>query len=178
MSTRRRESYEYAALAARRRAAIQASPKNLFGSVPVNRYRTPLRVKNRNYRKPFYRQKKFTERRMKTLQDKIIVDRDGQCKVINSISQGTSSDQRLGHDILITGISIQGKTYIATADDYTGLHVLWFLILDKKPKGTSGELINVSDIFKLHDNEPFTAMVREDMTDRYRVIKKGVHLIS
>lgn len=178
MSYRRKGSDDYAVIAAKRKAAMNTVARNLFGTVPASRYRTPYRSYRYSSRKPFFRQKKFSEKRLKTVSDKITIDHDGETKVINSISQGTSSDQRLGHDVIINAISIVGKVYINNATDYSGLHILWFLVLDKKPRGTSGAPLKISDIFNIFDNEPCTAMVREDMTDRYRVIRKGVNWLA
>nr|UFP62918.1 AV1 [African cassava mosaic virus] len=96
----------------------------------------------------------------------------GICKVISDVTRGPGLTHTVGKRFCIKSIYILGKIWMdenIKKQKHTN-NVMFFLIRDRRPYGN--EPPDFGQIFNMFDNEPSTATIKNDLRDRFQVLRK------
>lgn len=91
---------------------------------------------------------------------------------MNVIKHGGGNGERGGRQAFLKAMYFKGKLYLsdATASAANSLNIChFFLVWDKRPGDTAP---GFPTVFTQHNNEPATAMINIEFTDRFRLLKK------
>nr|API65473.1 coat protein [Vernonia crinkle virus] len=96
----------------------------------------------------------------------------GNVRCLSDVTRGSGLTHRTGKRLCIKSIYIKGKVWMDENEkksNHTNTCMFW-LVRDRRPFGTSPQ--DFGQVFNMFDNEPSTATVKNDMRDRYQVLRK------
>nr|UYW62005.1 coat protein [East African cassava mosaic virus] len=96
----------------------------------------------------------------------------GICKVISDVTRGPGLTHRVGKRFCVKSIYILGKIWMdenIKKQNHTN-NVMFYLLRDRRPYGNTPQ--DFGQIFNMFDNEPSTATMKNDLRDRYQVLRK------
>nr|ADY17030.1 AV1 protein [East African cassava mosaic virus] len=96
----------------------------------------------------------------------------GICKVISDVTRGPGLTHRVGKRFCIKSIYILGKIWMdenIKKQNHTN-NVMFYLLRDRRPYGNAPQ--DFGQIFNMFDNEPSTATIKNDLRDRFQVLRK------
>ncbi|AEL28908.1 AV1 [East African cassava mosaic Cameroon virus-Ghana] len=100
------------------------------------------------------------------------VKHTGMVRCVSEVTRGSRSTHRVGKRLCVKSIYILGKIWMdenIKKQNHTN-HVMFFLVRDRRPYGPSPQ--DFGQVFNMFDNEPTTATVKNDLRDRYQVLRK------
>nr|CAJ78035.1 AV1 protein [East African cassava mosaic virus (Uganda variant)] len=96
----------------------------------------------------------------------------GICKVISDVTRGPGLTHRVGKRFCIKSIYILGKIRMdenSKKQNHTN-NVMLYRRRDRRPYGNAPQ--DFGQIFNMFDNEPSTATIKNDLRDRFQVLRK------
>nr|AEG90521.1 coat protein [East African cassava mosaic virus-Kenya] len=96
----------------------------------------------------------------------------GMVRCVSDVTRGSGITHRVGKRFCVKSIYILGKIWMdenIKKQNHTN-HVMFFLVRDRRPYGPSPQ--DFGQVFNMFDNEPTTATVKNDLRDRYQVLRK------
>nr|CCM09578.1 coat protein [East African cassava mosaic Kenya virus] len=93
-------------------------------------------------------------------------------RCVSDVTRGPGITHRVGKRFCVKSIYILGKIWMdenVKKQNHTN-HVMFFLVRDRRPYGPSPQ--DFGQVFNMFDNEPTTATVKNDLRDRYQVLRK------
>nr|QCQ82651.1 AV1 protein [East African cassava mosaic virus]QCQ82657.1 AV1 protein [East African cassava mosaic virus]QCQ82663.1 AV1 protein [East African cassava mosaic virus] len=100
------------------------------------------------------------------------VKHTGMVRCVSDVTRGPGITHRVGKRFCVKSIYILGKIWMdenIKKQNHTN-HVMFFLVRDRRPYGPSPQ--DFGQVFNMFDNEPTTATVKNDLRDRYQVLRK------
>nr|QCQ82639.1 AV1 protein [East African cassava mosaic Zanzibar virus] len=100
------------------------------------------------------------------------VKHTGMVRCVSDVTRGPGITHRVGKRFCVKSIYILGKIWMdenIKKQNHTN-HVMFFLVRDRRPYGPSPQ--DFGQVFNMFDNEPDTATVKNDLRDRYQVLRK------
>ncbi|CCF12087.1 coat protein (CP) [Cassava mosaic Madagascar virus] len=100
------------------------------------------------------------------------VKHTGTVRCVSDVTRGPGITHRVGKRFCIKSIYVLGKIWMdenIKKQNHTN-QVMFFLVRDRRPYGTSP--MDFGQVFNMFDNEPSTATVKNDLRDRYQVMRK------
>nr|AEG89801.1 coat protein [East African cassava mosaic Kenya virus] len=100
------------------------------------------------------------------------VKHTGMVRCVSDVTRGSGITHRVGKRFCVKSIYILGKIWMdenIKKQNHTN-HVMFFLVRDRRPYGQSPQ--DFGQVFNMFDNEPTTATVKNDLRDRYQVLRK------
>nr|CAJ78107.1 AV1 protein [East African cassava mosaic virus] len=100
------------------------------------------------------------------------VKHTGMVRCVSDVTRGPGITHRVGKRFCAKSIYILGKIWMdenIKKQNHTN-HVMFFLVRDRRPYGPSPQ--DFGQVFNMFDNEPTTATVKNDLRDRYQVLRK------
>ncbi|CCF77725.1 coat protein [Tomato leaf curl Cameroon virus - Fontem] len=96
----------------------------------------------------------------------------GVVRCVSDVTRGSGLTHRVGKRFCIKSICILGKVWMdenIKKQNHTN-NVMFFLVRDlDRPYGSPSDF---GQIFNMFDNEPSTATIKNDLRDRYQVLRK------
>nr|UOQ23419.1 coat protein [Clerodendron golden mosaic virus] len=95
----------------------------------------------------------------------------GKVICISDVTRGNGITHRVGKRFCIKSVYVLGKVWMdenIKVKNHTK-SVMFFVVRDRRPYGTPQEF---GQVFNTYDNEPSTATVKNDLRDRFQVIRK------
>ncbi|AAK16437.1 coat protein [Tomato leaf curl Malaysia virus] len=95
----------------------------------------------------------------------------GKVLCVSDVTRGNGFTHRVGKRFCVKSIYVLGKIWMdenIKTKNHTNT-VMFFLVRDRRPFGTA---MDFGQVFNMYDNEPSTATVKNDMRDRYQVLRK------
>ncbi|AAM00359.1 coat protein [African cassava mosaic virus-[Cameroon-DO2]] len=96
----------------------------------------------------------------------------GICKVISDVTRGPGLTHRVGKRFCIKSAYILGKIWMdenIKKQNHTN-NVMFYLLTDRRPYGNTPQ--DFGQIFNMFDNEPSTATIKNDLRERFQVLRK------
>nr|AFO38445.1 V1 [Jatropha mosaic Nigeria virus] len=100
------------------------------------------------------------------------VKHTGVVRCVSDVTRGSGITHRVGKRFCIKSIYILGKIWMdenIKKQNHTN-QVMFYLVRDRRPYGTSP--MDFGQVFNMFDNEPSTATVKNDLRDRFQVLRK------
>nr|AEG90443.1 coat protein [East African cassava mosaic virus-Kenya] len=100
------------------------------------------------------------------------VKHTGMVRCVSDVTRGSGITHRVGKRFCVKSIYILGKIGMdenIKKQNHTN-HVMFYLVRDRRPYGPSPQ--DFGQVFNMLDNEPTTATVKNDLRDRYQVLRK------
>nr|UFP63000.1 AV1 [East African cassava mosaic Malawi virus] len=94
------------------------------------------------------------------------------CVVLSDVTRGSGITHRVGKRFCVKSIYVFGKIWMdenIKKQNHTN-QVIFFLVRDRRPYGTSP--MDFGQVFNMCDNEPSTATIKNDLRDRFQVLRK------
>ncbi|CAQ53911.1 coat protein [Rhynchosia yellow mosaic virus] len=101
----------------------------------------------------------------------------GKVICISDVTRGNGITHRVGKRFCIKSVYITGKIWMdenIKTKNHTN-SVMFKLVRDRRPFGTA---MDFGQVFNMYDNEPSTATVKNDLRDRYQVLRKFHHTVT
>nr|UOW59949.1 coat protein [Horsegram yellow mosaic virus] len=95
----------------------------------------------------------------------------GKVICVTDVTRGSGLTHRVGKRFCVKSIFITGKIWMdenIKTKNHTNT-VMFKLVRDRRPFGTPQDF---GQVFNMYDNEPSTATVKNDLRDRYQVVRK------
>nr|BDQ69136.1 coat protein [West African Asystasia virus 2] len=95
----------------------------------------------------------------------------GKVRCISDVTKGAGLTHRTGKRFCIKSIYILGKVWMddnIKKQNHTN-HAMFFVVRDRRPYGSP---MDFGQVFNMFDNEPSTATVKNDLRDRFQVMRK------
>ncbi|AEI91429.1 coat protein [West African Asystasia virus 1] len=95
----------------------------------------------------------------------------GVVRCLSDVTRGPGITHRVGKRFCIKSVLFTGKIWMddnIKKQNHTNI-VLFFLVRDRRPYGSPQDF---GDVFNMFDNEPSTATVKNDLRDRYQVLRR------
>nr|QPN02345.1 coat protein [Dolichos yellow mosaic virus] len=99
------------------------------------------------------------------------VSHTGKVMCISDVTRGNNLTHRVGKRFCVKSVYIMGKIWMdenIKTKNHTNTVMFW-LVRDRRPFGTPMDL---GQVFNMYDNEPSTATIKNDLRDRYQVLRK------
>ncbi|AJM13611.1 capsid protein [Asystasia mosaic Madagascar virus] len=96
----------------------------------------------------------------------------GVVRCISDVTKGPGLTHRTGKRFTVKSVYICGKIWMdenIKKQNHTN-HVLFFLTRDRRPYGQAP--MDFGQVFNMFDNEPSTATVKNDLRDRFQVLRR------
>nr|AIP89056.1 capsid protein [East African cassava mosaic Kenya virus] len=100
------------------------------------------------------------------------VKHTGMVRCVSDVTRGPGITHRVGKRFCVKSIYILGKIWMdenIKKQNHTN-HVMFFLVRDRRPYGPSP--MDFDQVFNMFDNEPSTATIKNDLRDRFQVLRK------
>nr|AMQ81298.1 coat protein [Watermelon chlorotic stunt virus] len=100
------------------------------------------------------------------------VKHTGIVRCVSDVTRGSGITHRVGKRFCVKSVYILGKIWMdenIKKQNHTN-QVMFFLVRDRRPNGTSP--MEFGQVFNMFDNEPSTATVKNDLRDRFQVMRK------
>ena len=101
----------------------------------------------------------------------------GQVICISDVTRGGGLTHRTGKRFCVKSIYVLGKIWMdenIKVKNHTNT-VMFFLVRDRRPNGTPQDF---GQVFNMYDNEPSTATVKNDLRDRFQVIRRFTSTVT
>ncbi|BAA33158.1 COAT PROTEIN [Mungbean yellow mosaic virus] len=95
----------------------------------------------------------------------------GKVICVTDVTRGNGITHRVGKRFCVKSIWVTGKIWMdenIKTKNHTNT-VMFKLVRDRRPFGTPQDF---GQVFNMYDNEPSTATVKNDLRDRYQVVRK------
>nr|AFR11611.1 CP [Mungbean yellow mosaic virus] len=95
----------------------------------------------------------------------------GKVLCVTDVTRGNGITHRVGKRFCVKSIWVTGKIWMdenIKTKNHTNT-VMFKLVRDRRPFGTPQDF---GQVFNMYDNEPSTATVKNDLRDRYQVVRK------
>nr|AYP00101.1 AV1 [Dolichos yellow mosaic virus] len=95
----------------------------------------------------------------------------GKVMCVSDVSRGATLAHGVGKRFCVKSVYIMGKIWMDESiktKNHTSTVMFW-LVRDRRPFGTPMDFVQV---FNMYDNEPSTATIKNDLRDRYQVLRK------
>nr|CDN72749.1 Coat protein [Tomato yellow leaf curl Oman virus] len=96
----------------------------------------------------------------------------GIVRCVSDVTRGSGITHRVGKRFCVKSIYFLGKVWMdenIKKQNHTN-QVMFFLVRDRRPYGNSP--MDFGQVFNMFDNEPSTATVKNDLRDRFQVMRK------
>nr|AIP89210.1 capsid protein [South African cassava mosaic virus] len=100
------------------------------------------------------------------------VKHTGAVRCVSDVTRGSGITHRVGKRFCVKSIYVLGKIWMdenIKKQNHTN-QVMFFLVRDRRPYGTSP--MDFGQVFNMFDNEPSTATIKNDLRDRFQVLRK------
>nr|AZB50516.1 AV1 [Tomato leaf curl New Delhi virus] len=101
----------------------------------------------------------------------------GKVMCISDVTRGGGLTHRTGKRFCVKSVYVLGKIWMdenIKTKNHTN-SVMLFLVRDRRPTGSPQDF---GEVFNMFDNEPSTAIVRNDHRDRYQVLRKWTSTVT
>ena len=101
----------------------------------------------------------------------------GQVICISDVTRGGGLTHRTGKRFCVKSIYVLGKIWMdenIKVKNHTNT-VMFFVVRDRRPYGTPQDF---GQVFNMYDNEPSTATVKNDLRDRFQVIRRFTSTVT
>ncbi|UED37333.1 AV1 protein [Conyza yellow vein virus] len=105
------------------------------------------------------------------------VTHTGKVTCVSDVTRGMGLTHRVGKRFCIKSLLVQGKVWMdenIKTKNHTN-HVMFFLVRDRRPYGTA---MDFGQVFNMYDNEPSTATIKNDLRDRFQVLRTWYKTLS
>ncbi|UDM84304.1 AV1 protein [Tobacco leaf curl Puer virus] len=95
----------------------------------------------------------------------------GKVICVSDVTRGNGITHRVGKRFCVKSVYILGKVWMdenIKTKNHTNT-VMFFLVRDRRPSGTP---MDFQQVFNCYDNEPSTGTVKNDLRDRFQVMRK------
>ena len=101
----------------------------------------------------------------------------GKVICISDVTRGGGLTHRTGKRFCVKSVYVLGKIWMdenIKVNNHTNT-VMFFLVRDRRPYGTPQDF---GQVFNMYDNEPSTATVKNDLRDRFQVIRRFTSTVT
>ena len=101
----------------------------------------------------------------------------GKVICISDVTRGGGLTHRTGKRFCVKSVYVLGKIWMdenIKVKNHTNT-VMFFLVRDRRPNGTPQDF---GQVFNMYDNEPSTATVKNDLRDRFQVIRRFTSTVT
>ena len=101
----------------------------------------------------------------------------GKVICISDVTRGGGLTHRTGKRFCVKSVYVLGKIWMdenIKVKNHTNT-VMFFLVRDRRPYGTPQDF---GQVFNMYDNEPSTATVKNDLRDRFQVIRRFTSTVT
>ena len=101
----------------------------------------------------------------------------GKVICVSDVTRGGGLTHRTGKRFCVKSVYVLGKIWMdenVKVNNHTNT-VMFFLVRDRRPYGT---LQDFGQVFNMYDNEPSTATVKNDLRDRFQVIRRFTSTVT
>nr|UFP63066.1 AV1 [East African cassava mosaic virus] len=147
---------------------VRVTRSKIWANRPM--YRKPKMY--RMYRSPYVPKGCEGPNKVQSFEQRDDVKHLGICKVISDVTRGPGLTHRVGKRFCIKSIYILGKIWMdenIKKQNHTN-NVIFYLLRDRRPYGNAPQ--DFGQIFNMFDNEPSTATIKNDLRDRFQVLRK------
>ncbi|AEA11179.1 AV1 protein [Vernonia yellow vein Fujian virus] len=99
------------------------------------------------------------------------ISHTGKVICVSDVTRGNGITHRVGKRFCIKSLYVLGKVWMdenIKVKNHTNT-VMFYLVRDRRPFGSP---MDFGQVFNMYDNEPSTATIKNDLRDRYQVIRR------